>query len=40
MDINPVKDISSLAATYERTKEEHNYLLGTNHVIKWMSKWV
>jgi hypothetical protein len=38
MDIDIVKDISSLAVAYERTKEERKYLLGTNHIIKWMFK--
>jgi hypothetical protein len=34
MDINTVKDISSLALAYKKTKEERTYLLGTNHIIK------
>lgn len=36
MDMNAVKDISSLALAYEKAKEERKYLPGTNHIIKWI----
>ncbi|KAH8662766.1 prion-inhibition and propagation-domain-containing protein [Ilyonectria robusta] len=38
MDMDVVKEVSSLAIAYERTKEERKHLRGTNHIIKWMSK--
>lgn len=38
MKINMAEEVSSLAAAYERTKEERKRLRGTDHIIKWMLK--